>query len=93
VMAHVHLPDGFALTLGMKTTGLGRTYQDSFFQANQTAGPPEKIRLGPHSTTAVIPNLRSRLQSSGAGNDVRSSDAYYHWGALLGVIELLEHGR
>ena len=31
--------------------------------------------------------------NSGAGNDVRSSDAYYHWGALLGVIELLEKGR
>lgn len=31
--------------------------------------------------------------NTGSGNDVRSSDAYYHWGALLGVIGLLEHGR
>jgi hypothetical protein len=23
---------------------------------------------------------------------VRSSDAYYHWGALLGVIGLMERG-
>ena len=38
VMAHVHLPDGFALTLGVKTAGMGRSYQSSFFQANQTAG-------------------------------------------------------
>jgi putative isomerase len=28
----------------------------------------------------------------GVGNDVRSSDAYYHWGALLGVIGLMEQG-
>jgi hypothetical protein len=27
---------------------------------------------------------------TGAGNDVTSSDAYYHWGALLGVIGLME---
>jgi hypothetical protein len=31
--------------------------------------------------------------NTGAGNDVRSSDAYYHWGALLGVISLMEQGR
>jgi neutral trehalase len=31
--------------------------------------------------------------TTGAGNDVRSSDGYYHWGALLGVIGLLEQGR
>jgi hypothetical protein len=30
---------------------------------------------------------------TGAGDDVTSSDAYYHWGALLGVITLLEKGR
>ncbi len=30
---------------------------------------------------------------TGAGNDVRSSDAYYHWGALLGVISLLESSQ
>jgi len=29
---------------------------------------------------------------TGRGNDVRSSDAYYHWGALLGVLSLLEKG-
>jgi neutral trehalase len=28
---------------------------------------------------------------TGAGNDVTSSDAFYHWGALLGAIALLEH--
>jgi hypothetical protein len=30
---------------------------------------------------------------TGAGDDVTSSDACYHWGALLGVITLLEKGR
>jgi putative isomerase len=30
---------------------------------------------------------------TGAGNDVTSSDAFYHWGALLGVLSLVEEGR
>jgi neutral trehalase len=30
---------------------------------------------------------------TGAGSDTTSSDAFYHWGALLGVISLLEQGR
>jgi putative isomerase len=42
------------------------------------------------SDRAIYENYNA---NTGAGNDVRSSDAYYHWGALLGVIELLEHGR
>jgi putative isomerase len=27
---------------------------------------------------------------TGAGDDVRSSDRFYHWGALLGYIQYLE---
>jgi putative isomerase len=65
VMAHVHLPDGFALTLGVKSAGMGRTYQDSFFQANQTAGRPEKIRLGPHSDDGSYTELTLELDTSG----------------------------
>jgi putative isomerase len=65
VMAHVHLPDGFALTLGVKSAGLGRTYLDSFFQANETAGRPEKIRLGPHADDGSYTELTLELQSSG----------------------------
>jgi len=42
------------------------------------------------SDHAVYENYNA---NTGAGNDVRSSDAYYHWGALLGVIQLLEHGQ
>ena len=65
VMAHVHLPDGFALTLGVKTAGMGRTYQNSFFQANQTAGRPEKIRLGAHSDDGSYTDLTLELPASG----------------------------
>src|SRR5580693_8650024 len=49
VLSHVYLPDGFALTLGMKSAGIGHMYQNNFFQANQTAHRPETVRLGPHS--------------------------------------------
>jgi hypothetical protein len=66
VMAHVHLPDGFAMTLGVKTAGMGRTYQNSFFQANQTAGRPEKIRLGAHSDDGSYTDLTLELTASGA---------------------------
>jgi hypothetical protein len=30
---------------------------------------------------------------TGRGDDVMSSDAFYHWGALLGVITLVEQGK
>jgi putative isomerase len=29
---------------------------------------------------------------NGSGDDVNSSDRFYHWGALLGYVEYLEHG-
>jgi hypothetical protein len=29
---------------------------------------------------------------TGRGSDVTSSDAFYHWGALLGVISFMEQG-
>jgi len=29
---------------------------------------------------------------TGVGNDVRNSNNFYHWGALLGMIYLIEHG-
>ena len=30
---------------------------------------------------------------SGSGDDVTSSDRFYHWGALLGYIEYLERSQ
>jgi hypothetical protein len=68
VMAHVHLPDGFALTLGVKTAGMGRTYQNSFFQANQTAGRAEKIRLGAHSDDGSYTDLTMEYPANGGPN-------------------------
>ncbi len=68
VMAHVHLPDGFAITLGIKSAGMGRTYQNSFFQVNQSAGRPEKIRLGMHSDDGSYTELRLDLPSGGGNN-------------------------
>jgi glycogen debranching enzyme len=67
-MAHVHLPDGFALTLGVKTAGMGRTYQNSFFQANQTAGRAEKIRLGPHADNGSYTDLTMEYPANGNQN-------------------------
>ena len=29
---------------------------------------------------------------TGSGDDVTSSDRFYHWGALLGYVEYLENG-
>jgi hypothetical protein len=69
-MAHVHLPDGFALTLGIKTAGMGRTYQNSFFQANQTAGRAEKIRLGAHSDDGSYTELTMELPALGSSKNV-----------------------
>ena len=59
VLAHVYLPDGFALTLGLKSAGIGHAYQNTFFQANQTAHRPETIRLGPHSDDGSYTEPRS----------------------------------
>ncbi|HEY1217343.1 MAG: hypothetical protein ABSE42_23660 [Bryobacteraceae bacterium] len=41
------------------------------------------------SDRAIYENYSS---ITGAGNDVTSSDAYCHWGTLLGVIGLMEQG-
>jgi putative isomerase len=46
VMSYVHLPEGFAVSLGLKTAGIGRQYQNTFFQANRTLNLAERIRLG-----------------------------------------------
>jgi len=77
VMSHVHLPDGFALTLGLKNSGTGLRYQRDFFQANETLKRPEKIRLGPHADDGSYSELEMRwdrnlylVQSATEGDDV-----------------------
>ncbi len=66
VLAHVYLPDGFALTLGLKSAGMGHSYQNAFFQANATARRPEKIRLGPHADDGSYTELTLEENTGGA---------------------------
>ena len=67
VLAHVYLPDGFALTLGLKSAGMGHAYQNTFFQANETARRPEKIRLGPHADDGSYTELTLEWNTTGTG--------------------------
>jgi hypothetical protein len=48
------------------------------------------VRLPDGFAAKVYENYGAK---AGARNDVTSSDAYYNWGALLGVISLPEEGR
>jgi hypothetical protein len=66
VLAHVYLPDGFALTLGLKSAGMGHSYQNTFFQANATAKRLEKIRLGPHADDGSYTELTLEWNTGGA---------------------------
>ena len=66
VLAHVYLPDGFALTLGLKSAGMGHSFQNTFFQANATARRLEKIRLGPHADDGSYTELTLEWNTGGA---------------------------
>ena len=63
-------------------------YRDDYaqrFEATMAAG----------ITPAAYRNFQSFMGKldnaiSGAGDDVTSSDRFYHWGALLGYVEYLE---
>jgi putative isomerase len=66
VLTHIYLPDGFALTLGLKSAGMGHRYQDAFFQANATARRPETIHLGPHADDGSYTELTLELNTGGA---------------------------
>src|SRR5580692_8527548 len=66
VLTHVYLPDGFALTLGLKSAGMGHSYQNTFFQANSTARRLEKIRLGPHADDGSYTELAMDWNTGGA---------------------------
>jgi hypothetical protein len=58
VLSHAHLPEGFAITLGLKNSGTGPHYQRDFFAANPTLKRNEKIRLGPHADDGSYTALR-----------------------------------
>jgi putative isomerase len=69
VLSHAHLPEGFAVTLGLKSSGAGPHYQRDFFQANETIKRPEKIRLGPHADDGSYTELTLEWQSGGWAKD------------------------
>ena len=69
VLSHVHLPEGFAITLGLKSAGAGPHYQRDFFQANETLKRPERIRLGPHADDGSYTELVLEWQSGGWAKD------------------------
>jgi len=58
VLSHAHLPEGFAITLGLKNSGTGLPYQRDFFAANPTLKRNERIRLGPHADDGSYTELR-----------------------------------
>jgi neutral trehalase len=77
-------PMNFLVYLGLRNYDLPRARKD-------LAERSQALLLKSwRSDAAVYENYNAK---TGAGNDVTSSDAYYHWGALLGVISLLEEGR
>ena len=69
VLSHAHLPEGFAITLGLKSAGAGPHYQRDFFQANETIKRPEKVRLGPHADDGSYTELTIEWQSGGWAPD------------------------
>jgi hypothetical protein len=72
VLSHVHLPEGFAITLGLKSSGAGRHYSNSFFQANETLKRPEKVRLGPHADDGSFTELTLEWESGTWTKDGRN---------------------
>jgi hypothetical protein len=74
----------FLVYLGM------RNYEVQDARADLVERSARLLMKSWQSDRAIYENYNA---NTGAGNDVRSSDAYYHWGALLGVIEILEQGR
>jgi hypothetical protein len=64
VLTHVHLPDAFALTLGLKSAGLGPMFQNSFFTSNATSGRHERIALGPHADDGSFTELTLEWKSA-----------------------------
>jgi len=76
-------PMNFLVYLGMRNYDLGPARRDLVERSHKL------LMKSWQSDRAIYENYNS---ITGAGNDVTSSDAYYHWGALLGVIGLMEQG-
>jgi hypothetical protein len=69
VLSQVHLPDGFAITLGLKSSGAGPHYQREFFQTSAAQRRHEKIRLGPHAEDGSYTELTLEWESGGWAAD------------------------
>jgi hypothetical protein len=61
--------------------------------------PDARRGLAAKSEALLLKEWRSRGHihenynaTTGEGDDVSSSDAFYHWGALLGAIQMIEAG-
>ncbi len=76
-------PMNFLVYLGMRNYDLGAGRTDLAERSHKL------LMKSWLSDRAIYENYNA---NTGAGNDVTSSDAYYHWGALLGVIGLMERG-
>jgi neutral trehalase len=76
-------PMNFLVYLGMRNYDLGPARKDLAERSYKL------LMKSWQSDRAIYENYNS---ITGEGNDVTSSDAYYHWGALLGVIGLMEQG-
>ncbi|HUL80317.1 MAG TPA: trehalase family glycosidase, partial [Vicinamibacteria bacterium] len=77
-------PMNFLVYLGLRNYDLPEARADLARRSNAL------LLKSWRSEGAIYENYNA---TTGAGNDVTSSDAFYHWGALLGVISLLEEGR
>ncbi len=73
----------FLVYLGLRNYDLDRTRKDLAERSHKL------LMKSWQSDRAIFENYNS---ITGVGTDVRSSDGYYHWGALLGVIGLMEQG-
>jgi len=62
-MSYVHLPEGFAVTIGLKAAGTGRPHQNTFFQANPTLKRAETIQLGVRSDDGFYTELTCEWDS------------------------------
>lgn len=100
--SHVLLPEGFAVSLGVKE--FDRGHYKAHFLVYEALIHAEK-----HKEASVLAEKSARLllkewtlcghvhenycPNTGMGCNSPRSDKYYHWGALLGYIKLLQDGQ
>jgi neutral trehalase len=77
-------PMNFLVYLGLRNYDLPEARADLARRSN------DLLLRSWRSENAIYENYNAK---TGNGNDVTSSDGFYHWGALLGVISLVEQGK